>query len=50
MSKAAVAARVDYERLSRKALNECVGATGMRWPLGCSSLKVALKLGWAVEV
>lgn len=34
MSKAAVAARVDYERLSRKALNECVGATGMRWPLG----------------
>ena len=46
-------AGVDYEGLSRKALKECVGATGMRRPSGVlfteGGTKV-LKLGWAVEV
>lgn len=45
MSKAAVAACVAYERLSRKALDECVGATGMRWPLGVLFTEGGTKVG-----
>lgn len=40
-----MAAGVDYEGLSRKALKECVGATGMRWPSGVLFTEGGTKVG-----